>query len=63
MTFLRGLGVTFAFIITFIIAKFANMNVLDMMIIVTFILTIDSLTCKFLVVQYMKGIAKEKKDE
>lgn len=62
MMIVRFLGVAFAFVLTFVIAKLTNIPVLEMMGMMSFILIIDSLVLKFIVRQYMLGIAAELQD-
>lgn len=59
MIILRFFGITLIYIITFIIAKLVEIPVMDMMVIVSFILTTDSIVCKYLMQQYMLAISKE----
>jgi hypothetical protein len=50
---LRGLGVALAFFLTFAIAKLSNIEVMNMMVLVSFILIVDSLVTKYISHKYL----------
>lgn len=63
MMILRFLGIFFILFVTCMIAMFANVDIMHMITIVTFILTSDMIVCKFLVKQYMIAIANEQRKD
>lgn len=60
---LRFIGIAFIALITFVISKFSGIDMINMMVLVSFILTADNLVCKFLMYQYMLALNKIKKDD
>lgn len=67
MYILRFLGVVFAYIITFTVAKLSHIAILDMMLMVSFILIVDNLMVRMIQRQmmtiYVDGIINNIKKE
>lgn len=59
---IRLIGIGFAFLLAFILSKFTQVELINVMTVMAFILTIDLVCVNFIVRLYLMGIKDKKKD-
>ena len=55
----RGLGIIFSLLLAFFIASLTNINVINIMSIIAFVLSIDTVISDFITKIYMKAMYKQ----
>jgi len=63
MIILRFLGIVLTFFIILIISLLLKVDLLHTMVVVTFVLTVDQLICKFLIKVFMDALVKDHKNK